>query len=203
MKLFYIKHRKVYSQLQGGILVKKLLSVSALILLLLVGCQETKNGTLDTSKLKEIEMNDVTEEQKKKIPITYEAATLKDGLDALPFEIKLPEKLPNNLKPFQPPVINDMTHEGKNLMVEFKTFKKTNTGKPLGVMVSVDNGENAYDTTNSEEVKLNKDISAYYLNKTLSFNQDGISYVILYMNDEISKEQHKEELIDIANQMIK
>jgi hypothetical protein len=183
--------------------VKKLLSVSALILLLLVGCQETKNGTLDTSKLKEIEMNDVTEEQKKNIPITYEAVTLKDGLDALPFEIKLPEKLPNNLNPFQPPVITDMTHEGKNLMVEFKTFKKTNTGKPLGVMISVDNGENGNDTTNSDEVKLNKDISAYYVNKTLSFNQDGIYYVILYMNDEISKEQHKEELIDIANQMIK
>jgi hypothetical protein len=182
--------------------VKKLLSVSALILLLLVGCQESKNGTLDTSKLIEIEMNNVTEEQKKNIPITYEAATLKDGLDALPFEINLPEKLPNNLNPFQPPVITDMTHEGKNLMVEFKTFKKT-TGKPLGVMISVDNGENANDTTNSEEVKLNKDISAYYLNKTLSFNQDGIFYVILYMNDEISKEKHKEELIDIATQMIK
>jgi hypothetical protein len=184
-------------------IVKEILSVSILILLLLVGCQEAKNGTLDTTKLKEIEMNDITEVQKKNLPITYEASTVKDGLDALPFEMKLPEKLPFDLKPFQPPVITDMTHEGEKLMVEFKTFTKSNSGKPLGVIISVSNSEDRIDTTNSEEVKLNNDITSYYANKSLSFIQDGISYSILYMNDVITKEQHKKEMIEIAKQMVK
>jgi hypothetical protein len=183
--------------------VKKIISVSALILLLLAGCQDAKSGTLDTSKLKKVQMNDVTEEQKKNLPITYEASTVKDGLDALPFEIKLPKKLPFDLKPFQPPTIMDMTNDGKKLMVEFKTFSKAKSGKPIGVMISVQNGEDGFDTTKSEEVKLNNDIVAYYSNKSLSYNQDGVFYAIIYMNDEISKEQHKKEIIDIVNQMLK
>ena len=95
--------------------MKKILSISALVLLLLVGCQGAKNNNvLDTSKLKKVEMNDVSKEQQKKMPITYEAPSLKDGLDALPFEIKLPKDLPFDAKPFQPPVINDMTQWKKN-----------------------------------------------------------------------------------------
>jgi hypothetical protein len=185
----------------GGVLVRKLLFL-VLMLLFLVSCQTAKTATLDTSKLKEIEMNDVTEEQQNNMPITYEAETLKDGVDALPFVIQLPEKLPSELKSFQPPVINDMTHEGKKLMIEFKSFAKTNAEKPLGVILSVDNLNNEIDTAIAEEVKLDNGISAYYINKSLYFNQDEVSYSILYLNDEISKEQQKKEIIDIANQMV-
>jgi hypothetical protein len=69
-------------------------------------------------------MQDVSIEQQKNMPIAYEASTLKDGLEALPFEMKLPKKLPFDAKSFQPPFINDMAHDGKKLMVEFKTSSK-------------------------------------------------------------------------------
>jgi hypothetical protein len=183
--------------------VKKLLSVSALILLLLVGCQDTKDWKLDTSKLTKVEMKDVTEVQAKKIPITYEAPSVKVGLDALPFEMSLPEELPFDAKPFQPPVFNDMTHDGKKLMVEFRTSSKMNDEQQIILMISVVNGDDGFDTANSEQVKLNNDVDAYYLNKSISFKQDEISYMIGYMNENISKEQHKKEIIEIANQMVK
>ncbi len=182
--------------------MKKFLSVSILLLFILSGCQDAKNGVLDTSKLKKVEMKDVTEEQKKVISITYEAPSVKTGLDALPFEMKLPKKLPFEAKPFQPPVIDDMSHDGKLLRVEFKTSSKTNYEQQIILMIFVFNGQDEFDGSNSEQVKLNNDVVAYYLNKSLSFNQDGVSYTITYMNDNISKEQHKKEIVEIANQML-
>jgi hypothetical protein len=178
------------------------LSISIITLLLLVGCQDAKNVTLDTSKLKKVEMDDVTDEQRKVLPITYEAPSVKAGLDALPFEMVLPEKLPFDVKPFQPPIINDMSHDGKNLMVEFKTSSTTNDEQPIIVMVFVSNSGNGFDRSNSEQVKLKNNLVAYYLNKSLSFNRDGVLFTITYMNDNISKKQHKNELTNMANQMI-
>lgn len=59
------------------------------------------------------------------MPITYEASTLKDGLDALPFEMTLPKELPFDAKSFQPPIIKDMAHDGKKLMWSLEHFRKT------------------------------------------------------------------------------
>lgn len=171
--------------------------------MLLVGCQTAKNDTLDTSKLNEVKMGDMTDEQKKVLPITYEAPSLRVGLDALPFELNLPEQLPFDAKPFQAPVINDMSHNGKKLMVEFKTSSKTSYEQQITLIISVMNDEIGFDPSNSETVKLNNDIDAYYSNPSISFKQDKISYTIAYMNENISKEQHKKEIIDIANQMLK
>ncbi|MEK3822483.1 hypothetical protein MKY20_25740 [Cytobacillus sp. FSL W8-0315] len=181
--------------------MKKIL-ISTLFLFLLVGCQNTDNGTLDTSKLTEVEMNDVTDAQKKKIPITYQAPSVEEGISALPFEIKLPDNLPFEAQSFQPPTIDDMSRDGKNLLVEFKTSSKGNTENPVILMIKATNSEEELNSSNSEEVKLNHDVAAYYTNKSLSFSKDGIAYTITYINDEISKEQHKDEIKDIANQMI-
>ncbi|CAM3913365.1 hypothetical protein GCM10009865_54330 [Aeromicrobium ponti] len=158
--------------------MKQIITVSALILFFLVGCQNNDNGTLDTSKLTEIQMNDVSDAQKEKMPITYEATSVKEGLSALPFEIKLPEKLPFDAKPFQPPTINDMSRDGKKLMVEFKTTSKGNAEQPIILMITALNSEEDLESSNSEEVKLNNEETAYYTNKSLSFNRDGVSYTI-------------------------
>lgn len=175
---------------------------STLLLLLLVGCQNTDNGTLDTSKLTEVEMNDITDAQKEKMPITYQASSVEEGISALPFEIKLPDNLPFEAQSFQPPSIDDMSRDGKNLMVEFKTSSKGNAEKPVILMIKATNSEEELDSSNSEKVKLNHDLVAYYTNMSLSFSKEGITYIITYINDEISKEQHKNEITDIANQMI-
>jgi hypothetical protein len=147
-------------------------------------------------------MGDVTEEQAKILPITYEAPSVKVGLDALPFEMNLPEELPFDAKPFQPPVINDMSHDGKKLMVEFKTSSKTDYEQQIILMITVFNSDDSLDTSNLEQIKLKNNIDAYYANKSISFKQDGISYTIGYINENIPREQHKKEIIEIANQIV-
>jgi hypothetical protein len=147
-------------------------------------------------------MADVTEEQAKIFPITYEAPSVEVGLDALPFEMYLPEKLPFDAKPFQPPVINDMSHDGKQLMVEFKTSSKTDYEQQIILMITVLNSDDSLDTSNLEQIKLKNNIDAYYANKSISFKQNGISYTIGYMNENIPREQHKKEIIEIANQIV-
>lgn len=181
--------------------MKKLLSVSGLILLLLAGCQGAESGTLDTSKLKEIEMSDVTEEQKKNMPITYEAASLEDGLAALPFDITLPAELPFNAMPFQPPVINDLTHDGKKLMAEFRTFSE-NKDENIILMIKANYPVSDSQMPNSEEVELKSSVDGEYLGNALSFRRDDVNYDVVYVNKNISVEQHKEEIMQIANQII-
>lgn len=52
--------------------MKKLSFISIILVLLLFGCQQKQNGTLDTSKLEKVEQTgDATEEQLKGIPILY------------------------------------------------------------------------------------------------------------------------------------
>jgi hypothetical protein len=177
------------------IILYKLLTVLALTLVFLVSCQ---GNNLDTSKLKKVEIQGVSKEQRNMMPITYKASTLKDGLDALPFEMKLPEKLPFDAKPFQPPFINDMTHDGKKLMVEFKTTSKAD--QQVQLMISAWNDR--FEPSNFEHVKINDKIEGFYSNYSLDFEKNGISYTITYMNNKISKEQRKKELIDMAKQMI-
>jgi hypothetical protein len=177
--------------------LNKLLTVLALTLAFLVGCQ---GNNLDTSNLKKVEMQDVSKNQRDMMPITYKAMTLKDGIDALPFEMKLPEKLPFDARPFQPPVINDMTHDGKKLMVEFKTSSKLE--QQVFLLISVWNTEVTNDTSNTKRVKLKDDVKGFWSNKSLCFKKNGISYTITYMNDKISDEQRKKDLMDIAIQMI-
>ncbi|WNS76485.1 hypothetical protein RRV45_05600 [Bacillus sp. DTU_2020_1000418_1_SI_GHA_SEK_038] len=182
--------------------MKKIIAVSTIVLVLLVGCQNNENRILDTSNLREREMNNLTNTQKEKMPIIYQALSVKEGLTALPFKMKLPKVLPFDALPFQPPTINDMSRDGKNLMVEFKTFSKGNSEKSIILMITAINSEEELDSSNSEEVKLNSGVTAYYTSNSLSFNSDGVSYNIAYTNGEIPKEQHKNEIMEIANQMI-
>lgn len=181
--------------------MKKIIAVSALIFLALVGCQSNTSGTLDTSKLNKVEMADMTEEQKKILPITYAAPSVKVGLNALPFEMNLPEKLPFDAKPFQPPVINDMTHDGKKLMVEFKTFsekKEENIILLVKASYPVDDSQ----VPNAEEVELKNGVVGKYLGNTVSFQMEDVVYDVVYVNKNIPIEQHKEEIILLANEMI-
>jgi hypothetical protein len=181
--------------------VKKTIPVSALILLLLVSCQSNNSLTLDTSKLNKVEMGDMTEEQKKILPITYEAPSVEVGLDALPFEMNLPKKYPFDAKPFQPPVINDMTHEGKKLMVEFRTFsvkKEENIILMVKASYPVDDSQ----VPNAEDVELKNGVVGQYLGNTVSFQLEDVVYDVVYVNKNIPIDQHKEEVIQLANEII-
>ena len=173
-----------------------------LFIFILVGCQSITTGKLDTSKLLEVEMNDLTDEEKKRVPLTYEAPSLEVGLEALPFKMKLPEKLPFDAMPFQPPVIDDMKHDGKYLMVNVHAFPKNKEEKII-FMVQVDYPVTDSKVPSAEEIKLDNNVAGLYGGNTLGFQLEDVLYNIVYVNKNIPIEQHKKELIEVANQMIK
>jgi hypothetical protein len=174
----------------------------ALILLLMADCQNTKDVELDTSQLEKIKMEDVSEEEENNIPITYQAPSVKVGLEALPFEMNLPEKLPFDATSFHPPVINDSTHDGKKVWVEFTA----NSKKPednIQLRISAFNDEFLERNQEAEKINLKKEIIGYYHQKMINFHYMGVSYTIVYINDTISMDQHKKEIVDLANQILK
>lgn len=181
--------------------MKKLITYSVLIFLLLLGCQKPEDGILDTSKLTKVEMHDVSEEQENHIPITYKAPSVKVGLKALPFEMILPEHLPFDAEPFQPSVITDQNHDGKMVSAEFITNSK-NKDNPILLKISAFNHEFLDVNQEAEKINLTNEITGYYYEKMLNFHTKGISYIIFYMNDTISKDQHKKEIVDLANQIL-
>jgi hypothetical protein len=135
------------------------------------------------------------------LPITYEAPSVEVGLDALPFEINLPKKLPFDAQPFQPPVIMDMTHECKKLMVEIRTFsvkKEENIILMVKASYPVDDSQ----VPNGEEVEFKNGVVGQYLGNTVSFRLEEVVYDVVYVNKNIPIEQHKEEVIQLANEMI-
>lgn len=177
----------------------KKIMISSLLIFSLVGCQSNTSSEFDTSKLVKIEMSDVTEEQQKNIPITYEANSLEDGLKALPFEVKLPNSLPIKNTEFQPPVINDMKHDGEELMKEFQAASQD--GKE-SILISVFNIEVNLNDEGTREVDINNEIKGYYGNNSLSFNKGNVSYTISFLNEELTEEERLIELTKIAEQMI-
>lgn len=181
--------------------MKKLWLVPVLLISILVGCNEGKNGTLDTSNLEMVEpVGNVTEEQLKSIPVSYEASSLDEGLDALPFDIKIPKDIPFDAKPLKISTIEDFKHDGKNLRVSFTTIDKKKTDVIL-LMITVHNFKVEHSGA-GKDIKLSDGVVGNYNGNTVTFVKDGIYYDISYNNKNISAEQHKKDIIKIANQML-
>ncbi|CAG9607023.1 hypothetical protein [Pseudoneobacillus rhizosphaerae] len=177
--------------------MSKIFSITVIILLLLLGCQNPKTVKLDTSKLEKLEEG--SEDQG--IPISYKAPSLKDGLNALPFKMKLPKNLPFNAKPFQPPMIYDYSYNGKIVSAEFITNSKNNEDKIL-LKISGFNHEFLEISQEAEKINLINEVTGYYYEKMLNFQSKGYSYTIVYVNDAISEQQHKKEIVNMANQIL-
>jgi hypothetical protein len=174
----------------------KKLYIFILILGVLSGCQ-----SLDTSKLKKINTTgNVTAKELENLPIAYEASTVKEGLDALPFKMKLPEHLPIEMGDFHPPRIEDFDHDGKKIVATFTAFSKDPKDRLL-IIVSARNFK-AENGGSAEEVEIRKGVTGQYAGNTLNFVKDNIYYGIAYNNKNIDKEHHKQVLIDLANQML-
>ncbi|MFD2444136.1 hypothetical protein ACFSO7_09095 [Bacillus sp. CGMCC 1.16607] len=182
--------------------MRKLFSFSVIILLFLVGCQNTKNGILDTSKLSKVEMQDVAEEQENHIPSSYKAPSVKVGLEAIPFKMTLPKNLPFDAKPFQPPTITTNFQDNKKVRIEFSTNSKNKKDKII-LGISAFNGEFLeMGDDEADKISLNNEIQGYYNQNLLKFYSNGISYLIHYKNDTIPKNQHKKDMIKLANQIL-
>lgn len=176
--------------------MKKLVIISLMSSFFLAGCQFLSFASLDTSSLTEVNDGDGFD------GITYEAPTLEEGLKALPFDLTLPEELPFEAEPFSPPVINDLKGDGKMLIADFGT-RSLIEKEEIALRVKVEYPISDSSFPDYEEVELSDGVKGYYLKSGLSFQIGNVLHTLVYMNDTIPVEQHKEEIIKMANQMIK
>lgn len=181
--------------------MKKTLLVQMLLIVLLLGCNNVHKALLDVSNLEKVEpKGNLTEEQLKTIPVTYTATSLEKGLDALPYKVKIPKDVPFNAVPFTITSIVDFHQDGKNVRINLMTTAIDQSEK-IFVLIGVDN----FQTENSgsmEDVQLAKDVVAKFNRHILFFEKDGINYTVSYHNKNISPEQHKKDMIKIANQKL-
>lgn len=179
--------------------MKNVFSVAALIfVLLLTGCQQKANGTLDTTNL--VKTNPEAEELDN-VPILYQAPSLKEGLEALPFKINLPEELPFDAMPLKLTSIEDFKHDGKELRVDFNSISKNEEDKIM-LIISVHNFKVEYAEPAGEDVELADGVVGNYKGNSLIFERDGIYYSIAYNNDNISVAELKEHMVGMAKQML-
>lgn len=183
--------------------MKKFHYITVLLLLILVGCKNGNKEMLDTSKLEKVNLEEykLTEEEEKTLPIIYTAPSLKVGLDALPFKMKLPYTLPFEALPYQSMQIRDLKHDGKKIEVYVVTYGKD---KKSNITFWIESNHPAIDNSrlNYNELKLNHDVIGQYNNNALYFQFNDISYSIIYRNPNISEERHQKEIVNIANQII-
>jgi len=118
--------------------MKKFLILLLVLLIIPFGCEKREKNTLDTSKLKKSDQSRLTKEQRKMIPITYESSTLEEGLEALPFKIKIPKQLPFKIKPIESLYISDVGHNGKRLNVTY-ILSHSNKSKFFAMNVTIYN----------------------------------------------------------------
>ena len=181
--------------------MKKLSFIPIILVLLLFGCQQKQNVALDTSKLEKVEQTgNVTEEQLKSIPILYNVPSLKEGLEALPFEVNPPKDFPFEAMPLKM-TIEDFKHDGKELQVNFDSVSK-NKEDNIIFIITVHNFKIEYAEGPGEEVELADGTIGDYMKGTLVFEKDGIYYSVGYYNPNISEEQSMKDNIAIANQML-
>ncbi|MFF2449075.1 hypothetical protein ACFVSW_18595 [Neobacillus sp. NPDC058068] len=178
----------------------KNLTIMALLLVALTGCGANHTGVLDTSKLKRVEYEDLKEEDVKKVPILYYASTLKVGRKALPYEMKLPKKFP--FKVYQYGFnIQDLKHDGKHLRAIFIADVKEENAK-FQFQIEASHPIVKNKLINVTEINLADDVHGEYKGNSLYFQLEGVSYKIIYWNEEISEEQKQKEIIDMANEII-
>ncbi|MDQ0271377.1 hypothetical protein [Cytobacillus purgationiresistens] len=176
--------------------MKRKLIFTAFILMIISGCSK-----LDTSELKVSKPeNEISEEQAKNIPITYEAPSMEIALEALPFDVHLPEELPFDSAPFNLPTIMDVNHDGRTIMLHFMTHDQNNEENIL--IIEADYPVTEYSVPNSEEVTLANNLTGSYAENTISFLVAEVNYGITYLNEDLTPEQRQEETIDLANQII-
>jgi len=159
--------------------MQKILILVLVLLFIPLGCEKREKNTLDTSNLKKNDQNlsKLTKEQRKMIPIPYESSSLEEGLRALPFTIKIPNKLPFKVEPIKSLSIDDVGHNGKKLSVHYYLSHIKNP-KFFVMYVTIKNYnpefEPDYDSEETNEIVQLKDgVSGTYTGDSSSL---GVSY---------------------------
>ncbi|HSO56821.1 MAG TPA: hypothetical protein VLQ66_01180 [Paenisporosarcina sp.] len=168
--------------------MKKYIVISGL--LLLVGCS---NG-LDTSQLSESQQG---EEGFIKF---YNAPSVEVALDALPYEVNLPERLPFETAGFKSLGITDFGGKGQNPEAQFIALNE----KENNLILSTTTAQLEYPHSNPEEITLDNGYEAFYTaSDGLDVIVKDITYSYKLIMPELEEQQVKEELLKLAEQLSK
>lgn len=156
--------------------------------LLLTAC----SNELDTSQLTESKMS---EEGFIKF---YNAPSLEVAIDALPYEVNLPEELPFKTEGFKSLGITDIGGKGQNPDAQFMA-----TGdQENNLLLSTTKGTIDYADTTPEEITLNNGYQAKYtLPNHLDVIVKDVTYSYTLNMSGLEENELKDELLKLAEQL--
>lgn len=179
--------------------MKKMLFIFALLLLFLFGCQNDQNKTFDPSKLNII--STAWDKNGNIASIKYVAPSVKDGIKALPYKIKLPKEIPFETDGFKPAFIDDLDNDGKNILAIHNAYsKEIFQGDPTSLKIRAANFDiSPRQLINYNDVDLKNGVIGKYHSGNLYFQINDVTYHVFLFFD---VEQDQKVLIEIANQMV-
>ncbi len=166
--------------------MKKYIIISGL--LFLVGCS---NG-LDTSQLSESQQG---EEGFIKF---YSAPSVEVAIDALPYEVNLPEQLPFETEGFKSLGITDFGGKGQNPEAQFIAIDE----KENNLILSTTTAHRDYPDSDPEKITLDNGYQAFYTAPNgLDVIVKDITYSYTLLMTDLEEKQVKEELMKLADQL--
>ncbi|QBP42306.1 hypothetical protein [Paenisporosarcina antarctica] len=166
--------------------MKKYIIISGL--LLLVGCS---NG-LDTSQLSE------SQQGEDGLIKFYSAPSVEVAIDALPYEVNLPEQLPFETEGFKTLGITDFGGKGKNPEAQFMAIDE----KENNLILSTTTAHREYPDSDPGEITLDNGYQAFYMVPNgLDIIVKHITYSYTLIMPQLEEKQIKEELMKLAEQI--
>lgn len=157
-------------------------------LLMLAGC----SNSLDTSQLTE------SKESEDGFIKFYSAPSVDVAIDALPYEVNLPEKLPFKTVGFKSLGITDIGGKGQNPDAQFMASDKQDNN----LLLSTTTGNIDYPDSNPEEITLNNGYQAQYsLPNQLDVIVKDVTYSYTLNMSELNENELKDELLKLAEQL--
>lgn len=162
--------------------------VLACSLLLLAGC----SNSLDISQL--------TEEKGSESGFIkfYSAPSVEVAIDALPYEVNLPEELPFKTEGFKSLGITDIGGKGQNLDAQFMAMDH----RYNRLLISTTTGETDYSDRKPVEITLNNGYQAFYTAPNqLDVIVKDITYSYTLDMPEVDEKELKKDLLKLAEQL--
>ncbi|MCF6136697.1 hypothetical protein [Pseudalkalibacillus berkeleyi] len=163
-------------------------------------------NTLDVTSLKEVKAED-----NETLLTRYEATSTKAAIEALPFDLALPKTLPFEAEPFKVKNIEDLNaKDGQEIHIELMTVPVQQKEKGWVILIADDQKQLKNDYGITEDIQISEAVEGEFKSNTsmkssmIYWTLNSVHYAVHYKNEEspFSVSQHKDTLIDLANQVI-
>jgi len=175
-------------------------------LTLLVACQNN-DKTLDIKNI-EVDKSANNEEAKH-----YKAKSLDVAIKSLPFQLKVPTKIPSTFNQFQPIFITDWndTEDGKDIAIELRATSKDNDSLlgiysrdfDMSILSSFKNDAKKISLNNNQDVYFlppDKKLTEWH-SGTVSWVNNNVFYSAEFTGTDLKTDEVKQTLLELVNQM--